>query len=139
MPANLSEMTNLLRSYPSAGLSDADRSLVVKITDAVQVLQTALATYGTVRYQIQQLEKLFCDPWMEDQRLYDGLYSSWSKFRSQYQHEMAAMTVNERLCHMGLMDDFEKANGHPERLRAVLRAAFLSPSDIEAIVRGPVL
>ena len=133
MPANLSEMTALLQSYPSSGLSAADQTLLAKIMAAVDSLQVAVATYGAVRYQIQQLEKLLCDPWIEDQRLYDMLYLSWSQFRSQYEREIGAMTVNERLCHMGLMDDFELACGHPDRLRTVLRAAFLSPTDIEAI------
>ena len=73
MPANLSEMSAILERYPSGGLSAADRTLVAKITAAIDSLQAALASYGTVRYQIQQFEKLLCDPWVEDQRLYDML------------------------------------------------------------------
>lgn len=134
MPANLSEITIALDSYPTAGLSASDRTLVAKITAAVDSLQLALVKYGTVRYQIQQFEKLLCDPWMEDRKLYDRLYASWSHFRSQYEREIGGMTVNERLWHMGLMEDFEQATGNPDRLRSILRSVFLSPQNIEAIV-----
>mgnify|MGYP001545393166 CR=1 FL=1 len=44
------------------------------------------------------------------------------------------MTLNERLCHMGLMEEFEAGLGSRSKMESVLQVVFLSKENIDAIV-----
>jgi hypothetical protein len=85
-------------------------------------------------HKMRSFEKLLSDPWMENQIAYDQLYSAWKELKESYAKEIGAMTVNERLCHMGLMDEFERVTRSPEKMRSVLHSAFLSHDNTEAII-----
>jgi len=102
--------------------------------EALEGIRKSLSDFGAMGYQVQRFEKLIADPWMEDQAVFERTYSAWKDFRDSYAREIGAMTVNERLCYLGLMQDFEESVGRPDSMRAVLRAAFLSPPNIEAII-----
>ncbi len=49
--------------------------------------------------------------------------------------EALGMTVNERLYHAGLMNDFDKALAQKDksRLKTILEKVYLSPEDIQFI------
>lgn len=85
-------------------------------------------------YQIQRFERLISDRLMKNQAVFERTYSAWRNFRDSYSREIEAMTVNERLCYMGLIQDFEESVGGADSMRAVLRVAFLSSSNIEPII-----
>ena len=101
---------------------------------ALERIRDSLSDFGSIGYQIKNFEKLISDPWMENQIVFDKTYAAWNDFRDSFAREVGRMTVNERLCYLGLMQDYEDSIGHPDSMRAVLSTAFLSPANIEAII-----
>ena len=124
------------KKYEAIVTSETDRSLLHKQIEALCEIRNCLSEYGTMKYRLSSFEKLISDPWMEDQTAFENTYSAWTEFVASYQKEIGGMTVNERLCHMGLMDDFDKSLNDPSCLRAVLKAVFLSPENTEAIIES---
>lgn len=116
--------------------SPRDKTLINNQIELLDDINTALSVYGTMRHRISAFEKLISDQWMDDQLAFKELYCSWKEFKESYVREIGSMTVNERLCHMGLMDEFERSNPSPEEMRKVLSTAFLSPEDIEAVMHN---
>jgi hypothetical protein len=116
--------------------SSADRDLISRQIDFLRDIKDSLPKYGTMRHKLSTFEKLISDPWMEDSIVYNNLYTAWSEFKESYKKEVSGMTVNERLCHMGLMDEFDACHSSPAKMRSVLAAVFLSPDNIEAIIKG---
>lgn len=121
--------------YEGKVSSASDRALLQKQVAALKEIKGSLATYGTMRYKIRSFDKLISDPWMEDQIAFEAVYGAWEEFRDSYESEIGGMTVNERLCHLGLMEDFEKDRHSPAKVRVILSAAFLSQENIEAIIQ----
>ncbi|MCM2274311.1 MAG: hypothetical protein NDI75_05915 [Candidatus Didemnitutus sp.] len=117
--------------------SPEDRSLIHRQIALLEEIRDSLGVYGSMQHKMTSFEKLMSDPWMEDQKAFERLYAAWTELKESYAREIGAMTVNERLCHLGLMEEFDRSAGSPEALRSVLRSAFLTQEDIEAIVRSP--
>ena len=126
------------RKWKEIVSSANDRSLIDKQISLLEEIKESLEEYGTMRHKMSQFEKLISDPWMEDGTAFDQLYSSWKVLKESYSSEIGGMTVNERLCHMGLMEEFESAAGSPARMRAVLYSAFLTHDNIEAIIENQI-
>lgn len=116
--------------------SESDRTLLNTQIEALCEIRNCLLKYGTMKYRLSSFEKLISDPWMEDQGAFENTYSAWTEFITSYRKEVSGMTVNERLCHMGLMDDFDKSLNDPSCMRVVLQTVFLSPENIEAIIES---
>jgi hypothetical protein len=111
-----------------------DKSLIETQISSLKEIEESLSEYGTMGHKMKIFEKLISDPWMNSQPAFDQLYSSWKELKESYSKEIGGMTVNERLCHMGLMEEFERAAGSREKLSAVLYSAFLTKDNIEAII-----
>ncbi len=112
-----------------------DRALIKRHIASLEEIRDSLEVYGSMQHKMTTFEKLISDPWMEDQKAFESLYAAWAELKESYAREIGAMTVNERLCYLGLMEEFDRAAGSPEAIRSVLRSAFLSQEEIEAIVR----
>ena len=136
MEPQIKKTIEVFRNYDEKVSSNEDRDLLRRQVEALEGIGKCLSTYGSMRYKIKSFEKLISDPWMEDQSAFDAVYTAWKEFSTSYQREIGGMTVNERLCHMGLMEDFEANICNPSKMRAVLRAAFLSAEDVAAIVKA---
>ena len=113
-----------------------DRSLITRQVTLLAEIKESLEEYGTMGHKMSSFEKLISDPWMNDQIAFDQLYSAWKELKESYAREIGGMTVNERLCHIGLMEEFDRSIGSPEKIRSVLRSAFLSVENIEAIIKN---
>jgi hypothetical protein len=124
------------RKFKATVISESDRSLLNRQIEALYEIRNCLMDYGTMRYSLTSFEKLLTDPWMQDQVAFENTYSAWTEFIDFYRKELSGMTVNERLCHMGLMDDFDASLNDPSCMRTVLKAVFLSPENIEAIIES---
>ncbi len=55
------------------------------------------------------VEKYLGNSWLEDNFTYLHIYSVWSEFRDFAIDGIGGMTMNERLYHFGLLEDYEKA------------------------------
>lgn len=124
------------RKHQARVTSDTDRCLLNRQIEALCEIRNGLSEYGTMRYRLSRFEKLLSDPWMEDQAAFEETYEAWTEFIDSYRQELGGMTVNERLCHMGLLDDFDQSLDKPSSMRPVLRAALLSAENIEAIIES---
>ena len=111
-----------------------DRALLGMQIEALKGIREVIGVYGKMQYKMVSFEKLLCDPWMKDESIFNTVYSSWDGFRGSFALEIGGMTVNERLCFLGLMDDYEHSCDNPSEMRAVLQATFLSQDNIEALI-----
>ena len=116
--------------------SSTDRDLVLRQIALLREIKDSLAAYGTIRHKLSTFEKLISDPWMQDRITYSKLYTAWAEFKESYKLEICGMTVNERLCYMGLMNEFDASLSSRAKMRSVLSSVFLSPANIEAIING---
>lgn len=114
--------------------SPQDRDLIERQITLLEEIRASVGVFGAMGHKITAFEKLISDPWMEDQIAFDRLYASWVEFRDSFAREIGGMTVNERLCYLGLMDEFDRASKSPAAIRSVLQSAFLSRENIEAII-----
>ena len=102
--------------------------------DRVQkaILKLAKGSVDGVKYHVQ------CA--IEDYR--DILYWAESPNEAEegFKSLIAGMTVNERLFHLNLMDDFDAAvaNKDQSTIREVLIKCFLSNEDINAIIKSKI-
>jgi hypothetical protein len=53
--------------------------------------------------------------WLENNFDYLHIYSEWSKFRDFAIDGIGGMTMNERLYHFGLFEEYEKASNEKEK------------------------
>ncbi|NWK57650.1 hypothetical protein HW115_18680 [Verrucomicrobiaceae bacterium N1E253] len=136
MKSQIKEVLQVFRSCRRLSDDPNDQSRLDKQIEALKCIQKSLDEFGSMRYQISSFEKLLCDPWMNDQSAFDQVYSAWDSFRNSFKRYVGGMTVNERLCYFGLMDDYDQSVGRPLEMRSVLLAVFLSESNIDAIIRA---
>ncbi len=116
-------------------VSPGDRELILRQIHALKNIKTSLENVGTMKRQLSAFGKLISDPWMENQVAYNELYEAWINFKEHYRASMNAMTVNERLHFMGLLEEFDKAGNSRSKLESILTEAFVDQSDIRAIIR----
>ena len=125
------------RKYQESVSSKSDKDLLLRQINALYEIKKLLPKYGSIRYRISSFEKLISDPWMNDQNAFEVTYAAWNEFKESYKKEIGGMTVNERLCHLGLMDDFDASLGSPAKMKSILQEVFLSEENIEAIIKSP--
>lgn len=116
--------------------SSDDRSLIERQISLLEEIKESLVEYGTMRHKISSFEKLISDSWLNDRTAFEELYSSWKDLKESYSREVSTMTVNEMLCHMGLMEEFDRVSKSPQKMRAVLYSTLLSRDNIEAIIEN---
>lgn len=88
--------------------------------------------------EINQMERLFGNTWLNDGEAYAKAYSTWDEFKRMLTQSIHGMTVNERLWTLGLMEEFERAveRRSEDRLKVVLSKCFLTQGNIRAIIDG---
>jgi hypothetical protein len=126
-----------------SGLSDChrpeDRSFISTYLAALAPV-LAKATIGkNVLEELQQIERLFGNSWVIDVQPFHTAFDYWRKFKNEYERfSLAGMTVNERLCTLGLMSDFDSAvsSGDKTRMRFILERAFLDEMSIQKIIEA---
>jgi hypothetical protein len=136
MEPPIDDTIRVLRDALREAQDESDKKLLKKQVAALEDIRTLLVKREGLRYRIEGFEKLISDPWMNDQKTFDRVYVAWSTFKHSYARTVGGMTVDERLYFMGLLDEFDACKGDPEAMRTVLRAAFLSPENIEAIIQN---
>jgi hypothetical protein len=133
-PKSLDEALSNFRHWLKKVELEDDRKFIARLVEALERVKASLGLYGTMKHQISSFEKLISDTWMNDQGAFDSIYDSWKAFKNRYASYIGGMTVNERLCEMGLMDDFEQTESRA-KLESVLREVFLTHENIEAIIK----
>jgi hypothetical protein len=134
---NLAEAIDSLSSGLETCTRPEDRKLIQDYLAALaQVL--ARATLGEdVLSRLDGVERLFGNTWLVDETPFrDGL-AKWRQFRSEYERvALGAMTVNERLHAMGLLESYDRARaeGDSDAVSALLRRVYVDEVSIAKIV-----
>jgi hypothetical protein len=134
---NLAEAIDSLSSGLETCTRPEDRKLIQDYLAALaQVL--ARATLGEdVLSRLDGVERLFGNTWLVDETPFrDGL-AKWRQFRSEYERvALGAMTINERLHAMGLLESYDRARaeGDSDAVSALLRRVYVDEVSIAKIV-----
>jgi hypothetical protein len=123
------------------GLSDChrpeDRSLISTYFAALAPV-LAKATLGeNVLEELRQVERLFGNSWLIDVQPFQAALDYWRQFKNEYERfSLGGMTVNERLCALGLMSDFDSAvsSGDTKRMRSLLERVFVDEMSIRNFI-----
>ena len=116
-----------------------DRVLVRKYM-AVLAAVLAKATLGQdVIEDLTSIERLFGNSWIVDDRPFQNAFNLWRQFKDEYERfALGAMTVNERLLAMGLLQEFDAAttSGDAEKMRQILMRIYVDSESIDKIIEN---
>jgi hypothetical protein len=134
---NLAEAIDSLSSGLETCTRPEDRKLIQNYLAALAPV-LARATLGEdVLSRLDGVERLFGNTWLVDETPFrDGL-AKWRQFRSEYERvALGAMTVNERLHAMGLLESYDRARaeGDSDAVSALLRRVYVDEVSIAKIV-----
>lgn len=126
-----------------AGLADCrhadDRSRVAAYLAALAAV-LARATLGEdILGDIQRTERLPGNTWLVDLQPFQSALDHWRQFRDEYERfALGGMTVNERLCAIGLMETYEVAvaDGDRQAMRRLLERVYVDEASIRRILDG---
>jgi hypothetical protein len=100
----------------------------------------ARATLGVdVLPSLQGIERLLGNTWLVDEAPFKDGLAKWRQFKSEYERDaLGAMTVNERLYAMGLLESYDRAmtEGDRDAAAALLRRVQVDEASIGKIVRS---
>jgi len=101
----------------------------------------ARATLGEdVLSRLEGIERLLGNTWLVDEAPFKDGLAKWRQFRSEYERvALAAMTVNERLHAMGLLESYDRALAErdSDAVSALLRRVYVDEASIAKIVGSP--
>jgi hypothetical protein len=125
----------------AAGLAEChrseDRALVSTYLAALAPVLAKCTVGSDVLDDLQSIERLFGNSWVIDEKPFLAALSYWRKFKNSYeQFSLDAMTVNERLSALHLLDEFAvaKDSNCTERMQALLRRVYVEEHAIEEIL-----
>jgi hypothetical protein len=135
----LAEAINSLSSGLDSCTRPEDRKLVQDYLAALAPV-LARATLGEdVLATFDGFERLLGSTWLiDDAPFKDGL-AKWRQFRSEYERaSLGAMTVNERLHAMGLLESFDRALSDRDSTAVadLLRRVYVDEKSIAKIVES---
>ena len=114
-----------------------DRALVSSYLAALAPI-LAKATVGSdILNDLQDIERLFGNSWVIDELPFQTAFNYWRQFKDAYERlSLGAMTVNERLCALNLMSDFDSAesNGDKNKMQTILKRVFVDDDSIHQII-----
>lgn len=115
-----------------------DRAVGQKFLAALAPVLATLEVGTVTLDQLKNIERLFDQSWLKDEGPLGTYCGDWEIFSDQCRRMiLGGMTVNERLFALGLLDESDRLaearnwNG----LRSVLQQVYLSPENIEQIVK----
>ena len=127
-----SELKIIIKKWKGLNPVESDLNLLNLLLNSLDKLESSIDQFGFVGYQISSFTKLLCDPWMENQTAFDEIYYQWENYLLSIKTKVGGMTVNERLCYFGLMDEFEKSG--PGRKETILQEVFIDEETISKII-----
>ena len=65
----------------------------------------------------ETIERLLGNSWIKKDKDYDKIYRLWNSFRNEAITGIGGMTMNERLYHFCLFDEFDNCRNQKERLK----------------------
>ena len=116
-----------------------DRSLVSDYLSALAPILAAAVRGEDVLARLDSVERLFGNTWLIDDAPFLPALEKWRQFRSEYeQWVFSGMTVNERLCALGLMDEYDRAiqSRDRARLRRILERVKVDAASIDRILKS---
>lgn len=124
-----------------AGLTEChrseDRALVSTYLAALAPVLAKCSVGSDVLGDLQSIERLFGNSWVIDERPFLTALNYWREFKNSYERlSLGAMTVNERLFALHLLDEFAAAknSNNTERMKTLLRRVYVEEQSIEAIL-----
>ena len=113
-----------------------DKPLYEKFLSEATIIIAKVEQGRPIGNDVAAMERRFGHTWFKDKNAYNLIYSEWDTFKGLLRQSIHGMTVNERLFHLGLLDEFDSAVsvGDEPLLRAILFKCFLDNDNIEAII-----
>lgn len=134
---SLAEAIDSLSSGLNTCTRPEDRKLVQDYLAALAPV-LALATLGEdVLSRLDGIERLLGNTWLVDEAPFKDGLAKWRQFRSEYERvALGAMTVNERLHAMGLLESYDRALAErdSDAVSALLRRVYVDEASIAKIV-----
>lgn len=118
--------------------NDDDEKTLRLYLRAMSDLRDAVAAYGTLGHRREAIERLLGHTWLVDAELHERLHAQWQSVVDELRATLSAMTVNERLSEIGLLEEFDDAirRAHRSDATRCLRAVFLDDANINAILEN---
>jgi hypothetical protein len=124
-----------------AGLAEChrseDRALVSTYLASLAPVLAKCTVGSDVLGDLQSIERLFGNSWVIDEKPFLSALNYWREFKTSYERfSLSAMTVNERLFALQLLDEFAVAedSNNTELMEALLRRIYLDERSIEEIL-----
>ena len=114
-----------------------DRKLATNYLAALAPVLASAVIGDDILPRLKDIERLFGHTWLIDQTPFENAFSSWQKFRNEYERfALGGMTVNERLYALGILDEYDRAvtEGNIEALENILRQARVDDDSIRKII-----
>lgn len=126
-----------------AGLADCrhaeDRARVAAYLAALASM-LAKATLGEdILEDIQRTERMLGNTWLAEVQPFQSALDHWRQFRDEYERfALGGMTVNERLCAIGLMPAYQTAvaDADSQAMRRLLERVYVDEGSIRRILDG---
>ena len=127
-----SELNEIINKWKDSNLVEKDLQLLDMLSKDLIKLEESVSQFGIIRFQVSSFTKLLCDPWMENQVAFDEIYYHWGNFLLRFKSKVGGMTIVERLCYFGLMDEFEEST--IDRKQRILQEVFIDEESIRRII-----
>lgn len=126
----------------TGGLSNChhseDRAVIERYLASLAPILAKVTIGEDVLHDLQQIERLFGNTWLQDDQPFKDALYSWCKFKTEYELlALEGMTVNERLSALNLLSDFDAAvlKGDKKLMKVLLERVYLDIASIQQIVR----
>lgn len=117
----------------------SDRSLYPKYLTNAGIILAKVIRDREVVDEIETMERLFGQTWLNDSSAYEKIYSVWNRLKELLnQSSIHGMSVNERLSLFDLLDEFDSAvkKHDATSLKRILTKCLLDEKSIEAIIKS---
>ena len=115
-----------------------DRAVGRKFLAALAPVLATIEVGFVTLDQLRSVERLFDQSWLKDEGPFGTYRGDWEVFSDQCRQQIVGgMTVNERLFALGMLDEFDRLSAAQDwdSLRSLLRQVYLTPDNIEQIVK----
>jgi hypothetical protein len=134
---SLAEAIDSLHSGLDTCTRPEDRKLVHDYLAALAPVLARAALGEDVLSSLDGIERLLGNTWLLDEAPFKDGLAKWRQFRSEYERTtLGAMTINERLHAMGLLESYDRAlaGRDSSAVAALLRRVYVDEASIAKIV-----